>query len=155
MVCGFKGETNSAKILLDKISTSNKIFLENDMDKSVAQIIDAIKDNTFDLVVQIGQGSGLVRCIDIEKSVSQGADVFMSNYDFTAMRNFLMDAGYHVNVTHENTNFLCNNAFFHTLKYISENNLKTQSIAIHIPSMSDSILCKNKLAETLSEFLFC
>ena len=153
LICGFAGESNSSKILLDKITACDKIYLENDMDKSVAQIINAISKGHYDLVIQIGQGSGLVRCIDIEKSVSQGTEVFMSNYDYTNMRNHFLDAGYHVNVTHENSNYLCNNAFFNTLKYISQNNLNTKSITIHIPPMSESILCKSKLADVLNNFL--
>jgi len=152
LICGFGGETNTAKLLLDKINFGDKVYLVNDMDKSVQQIVSAIKGDKYDLVILLGKSSAIVRCIDIEKSASQGTEVYMSNFDFTGMRNFFMDLGYSVNVTHESTNYLCNNAFFNCLKYISNNNLKAKSVLVHIPG-DDNILCLEKLGKNFENFL--
>ena len=47
---GFKGKLNSSNILLDNIFKSNKIdclYIENDFNKSVIQLIEKIKSNNI------------------------------------------------------------------------------------------------------------
>jgi len=57
LIAGFDGENNSAKILLNKISSadnSEKLYLANDFERCALQITEHIQQNRFGSIIAFG-----------------------------------------------------------------------------------------------------
>ena len=131
----FNGKNNSSKILLDAITTSDKLYLKNSFNTSVIQLIDKIKDNNYDLVVSIGQAPIEKDIIKIETKASM-EDYYETNYDFYNLKSNI-EKNFKVIISDNAGNYLCNNVYYHGLKFIYENKLKTKMIFIHIPKINN------------------
>lgn len=58
LVSGFKGDTNSAKLLLDRIESKcivEKLYLVNSSNTSKNQLENRLKSQEYDLIVAFGQ----------------------------------------------------------------------------------------------------
>lgn len=71
LLTAFNGEKNSSKLLLDKISVGEKLYLKNSFDKSVKQLVTALENHKYDTVITFGQaplGEGTIKI----ETVGQG-----------------------------------------------------------------------------------
>lgn len=139
LLSGFKGNTNSAKIIVDKIESKNvseKLYLVNSFETSKNQLKDKLKKHEYDLIITFGQRPD-VRSINLEKKAYIDEDKLITNYDYNKLEKVLKDSGFTVEISNNAGKYLCNHIFYTGLTYINENNLNTKMIFIHIPSMKN------------------
>lgn len=137
LYAGFKGKTNSAKILLDKldIEDENKLYLTNSFDTSVKELKSKLSDNRYDLIVAIGQLKLDKNVVRIERYAC-GLERILTNYDYNDFKNLLKENNFVVEESNK-TNYLCNNIYYHGLKIIMEQELDTKMIFVHIPKLKN------------------
>lgn len=140
----FNGKQNSSKILLDKIETNYKLYLRNSFSTSVKQLEQELRTNDYDLVISFGQAPIGMDIIKIEEI--GGVDIkYKTVCDYTKIKDDLESKGYKVVISNDAGKYLCNNLYFHGLKYIKDTSLKTEMIFIHIPKL-DNITNISELA---------
>lgn len=127
----FNGKENSSKLLLDRIESNNKLYLTNSFTTSIKQLERELKNNKYDLIISFGQSSLDKDVIQIEIKGKQ-EDEFITNFNYENLKNRI-EQKYMVNISSDAGNYLCNNLYYHGLKYIYENSLETNMLFIHIP----------------------
>ena len=142
----FNGKTNSSKVLLDNIESDNKLYLKNSFEGSVEQLYKELNNKKYDLIISYGQAPLDKDIIKIEKT-ARGDEIYNTDYDYSIIKNSL-EKEYKVILSSDAGNYLCNNLYYHGLKYIKENELKTKMIFIHIPKIKN-ISDINVLAERI------
>lgn len=147
----FNGKNNSSKILLDLIKYDNKLYVKNSFLTSVEQLTKELEKHCYDLVISFGQAPLKQDTIRIE-TIAKADDSFKTNYDYSIIKQVL-ESKYDVNISTDAGNYLCNNLYYHGLKYISENDLDTKMIFIHVPKI-DNISKIAKLAEMFNKCNF-
>ena len=70
-----------------------------------------------------------------------------TNYNYNELVSRL-ENNYKIIISNNAGNYLCNNIYYHGLKYIKDNNLKTKMIFIHIPK-KDKISNIEKLTKSI------
>ena len=131
----FNGKNNSSKLLLDRISNNEKLYLKNSFNSSVKDLINEIKNNDYDLIIAIGQAPIDKDTIKIETKANL-EDYYETNYDYHKLEEDIKKY-YKVIISNDAGNYLCNNLYYYGLKYIYENKLKTKMIFIHIPKINN------------------
>lgn len=132
----FKGKTNSSKMLLDKISNQNKLYLTNSFITSVYELEQELKRKNYDLIISFGQAFLDLDTIQIETLAKIEEDTYKTKYNYSKLKNKLENK-YKVIVSKNASNYLCNNIYYHGLKLIEENNYNTNIIFIHIPKINN------------------
>ena len=150
LVCGFKGDNNTAKLILDKINTNNKLYLENDFDLSVKQLFD-LMNNNYDYIIMLGQ-KPKVKSLYIETQGSINNDIVMTNYNVNGLEKCFSYLDYKVTISHNAGNYLCNNIYYHCLKYINRNLLNTKAVFLHVPTIKN-IFDIDKFSKDLSDYI--
>ena len=146
----FNGK-NSSKILLDAIDSNHKLYLKNSFNTSVIQLQNELSKNNYDLVVSFGRAPLRVDNVKIEISATN-ENKYKTNYDYNNLKEFLKNKGYKVIISNSAGKYLCNNLYYHGLKYIDDNKLKTQMIFIHLPKLSRITNISN-LIEIFSKYI--
>lgn len=142
----FNGKTNSSKVLLDNIESDNKLYLKNSFEGSVEQLYKELNNKKYDLIISYGQAPLDKDIIKIEKT-ARGDEIYNTDYDYSIIKNSL-EKEYKVILSSDAGNYLCNNLYYHGLKYIKDNKIKTKMIFIHIPKIKN-ISDINVLAERI------
>lgn len=142
----FKGSTNSSKLLLDDIKSTNKLYLTNSFETSVKELINNLNNNNYDLIISFGQSPLAIDTIKIE-TTANGEEKLKTNYNYNKLVSRL-ENNYKIIISNNAGNYLCNNIYYHGLKYIKDNNLKTKMIFIHIPK-KDKISNIEKLTKSI------
>ncbi len=140
----FKGNTNSSKLLLDHISADNKLYLTNSFETSVQELYKELRKKHYNLIISFGQAPLDKDTIKIETSAKKELE-YITSYDYSDLYDKLKKE-FKVIISNSAKNYLCNNIYYNGLKYISENNLKTKMIFIHIPK-KDKITDIEKLSK--------
>jgi pyroglutamyl-peptidase len=139
LVSGFRGNTNSAKLIVDKIESKNvleKLYLVNSFETSKNQLEDKLKKEKYDLIIAFGQRPN-VKSINLEKKACIDGNELITNYDYNKLEKLLEDSGFTAEISNNAGKYLCNHIFYTGLMYIRQNNLNTKMIFIHIPSMKN------------------
>lgn len=131
----FNGKTNSSKILLDKINSNNKLYLKNSFKTSVVQLEKKLRQTQYDLIISFGQAPLDKDTVKIETTGKNNVE-YKTKYDYIDLKNKL-NRKFDVIISDNAGTYLCNNVYFHGLKYIEENKLSTNMIFIHIPMLND------------------
>lgn len=144
---GFKGKTNSSKIVLDNIK-NNKLYLTNSFKTSVDELYKII--NNYDYIITIGQAPIKENTIKIEKFGSN----LKTNFNIEILNKYLSNY-YNVVVSNNAGNYLCNNIYYYGLKKIYEDKLNTKMIFIHIPKIKNisDIEKLSRIIENIIEIL--
>lgn len=132
----FNGKQNSSWVLLNKINANYKLYLKNSFKTSVIQLEEKLKNNDYDLIISFGQAPICPDTIKIEE-VARNNTNYKTTYNYINLKKALEKVGYKVIVSVDAGTYLCNNLYFHGLKYISDNKLKTKMLFIHIPKISN------------------
>lgn len=149
LVSGFKGETNSAKLIIDRIESKNvseKIYLVNSFKTSKNQLENELKKQVYDFVITFGQ-KPKVKSIYLEKEACVQGQKLITNYRYNKLEKLLTDSGITVEISKNAGNYLCNYIFYSGLKFISENKINAQMIFIHVPTIKnlENIDCLSKI----------
>ena len=135
---GFKGNINSSKVLLDKLSKNinlDCLYFDNDFEKSEKQLKDKIKGNKYDFIFSFGQ-KPVIKKIYIEKTGINGLEKLETNYNYIGLKIYL-EKYFRIKISENAGKYLCNNIYYKGLKYIFDNKLKTKMIFIHIPYLDN------------------
>ena len=132
----FNGKNNSSCLLVDKINSNNKLYLKNSFITSVKELEKELVKNNYDLIISFGQADIEIDTIKIEL-IGRGEIEFITNYNYSNIINKLELYGYRVLISKDAGNYLCNNLYYNGLKYISDNNINTKMIFIHIPKIKN------------------
>ena len=135
-IAGFKGNTNSSKLLLDQIKLDiKKVYLSNDKKKSVDELIEVL-DNV-DFIIVFGQKPILKDKICIELSATIDYHVMSTKYRIKTIKEYC-EGKYAFKESNNGGTSYCNNVYYYSLNHIKEKNLNSQIVFIHIP-MSKNI----------------
>lgn len=132
----FKGKTNSSKLLLDRITGENKLYLTNSFVTSIHELEQVLKRKHYDLIILFGQTPLDLDTIQIETIAKIEENIYKTKYDYSELKNKLENK-YKVIVAKKENNYLCNNIYYHGLRLIEENNYNTNIIFIHIPKLNN------------------
>lgn len=153
LIAGFKGNDNSAKILLDNIKEKNSqdiLYLENNFEVSSNQIEEKMLQN-YDYVLILGQKPN-TRNIYLENNAVLEETKLETDYYYGVLKENLESNNYKVISSCDAGNYLCNNVFFRALSFKQTNNLKTKIAFIHIPTI-DNIEDIKLLASTILDYI--
>lgn len=136
---------------MDKIKTTNKLYLTNSFNKSVLEIIDIIKNNEYDFIICFGQAPLKNNTLKIETIGKNETQNYKTKYDYSLLKNELDKNNYKVIISTDAGYYLCNNVYYNTLKYIENNSLKSQVIFLHISNLlnTDNVV---KLASVFNNY---
>jgi len=160
LVTGFTGETNSAKILLDKIMTENKLYLENDNNISEKQLEKELIKG-YDYLIMFGQtrkttndeiSTLKVMNIIFETLACKENIKYLADWNFNFMKSHFCAAGYDVFISEDAGIYLCNNIYFHALKLQDEIHLNLKSVFVKIPYY-ENIVDIDHFANTITEYI--
>ena len=138
LVAGFKGNDNSAKILLDNIKEKNNqdiLYLENDFEVSSNQIEEKMLQN-YDYVLIFGQKPN-TRNIYLENNAVLEETKLETDFYYGVLKENLESNNYKVISSCDAGNYLCNNVFFRALSFKQTNDLKSKIAFIHIPTIDN------------------
>ena len=147
----FSGKTNSSKVLLDYIESSNKLYLKNSFATSVNQLYKELDNNKYDFIISFGQAPLDVDTVKIE-TIAKGELLYKTNYDYKDFEIGLKKE-FSVLISKDAGNYLCNNIYYHGLKYINDNKLNTKMIFIHIPKLKN-ISDISKMAKIFDKLVY-
>lgn len=139
LVSGFKGDTNSAKLIIDRIEGKNvvdKLYLVNSFETSKKQLELNLKEQVYDLIITFGQ-KPKVKAINLEQKACLNGHELISNYGYKELLQFLKKSGVAAQISNNAGYYLCNHIFYVGMKFICENNLNTKMIFIHIPTLKN------------------
>jgi pyrrolidone-carboxylate peptidase len=139
LVCGFKGDTNSAKLLLDRIESKcivEKLYLVNSFNTSKNQLENRLKSHEYDLIIAFGQKPN-TKSIYLEEKARFNENEIKTDYDYNNLKKIFDSSGFTVEISNNAGNYLCNHIFYTGLQFIYENKLNTKMIFIHIPSIKN------------------
>lgn len=132
----FNGKNNSSKVLLDKISAKDKLYLKNSFITSVKELENKILTENYDLIISFGQAPLDCDTIKIE-TIGSCEIKYKTNYDYSNLMNILDSKGYKVIISNNAGNYLCNNLYYKGLKIINEKQINTKMIFVHIPKIKN------------------
>ena len=138
LIAGFKGNDNSAKVLLDNIKEKNNqdiLYLENDFKVSSNQIEEKMLQN-YDYVLIFGQKPN-TRNIYLENNAVLEETKLETDYYYGVLKENLESNNYKVISSCDAGNYLCNNVFFRALSFKQTNDLKSKIAFIHIPTIDN------------------
>lgn len=147
----FSGKTNSSKVLLDYIESGNKLYLKNSFATSVNQLYKELDNNKYDFIISFGQAPLDVDTVKIE-TIAKGELLYKTNYDYKDFEIGLKKE-FSVLISKDAGNYLCNNIYYHGLKYINDNKLNTKMIFIHIPKLKN-ISDISKMAKIFDKLVY-
>ncbi len=152
LIAGFKGNDNSAKVLLDNIKEKNNqdiLYLENDFEVSSNQIEEKMLQN-YDYVLIFGQKPN-TRNIYLENNAVLEETKLQTDFYYGVLKEKLESNNYKVISSCDSGNYLCNNVFFRALSFKQTNDLKSKIAFIHIPTI-DNIDDIELLASTILNY---
>ncbi len=134
----FNGKTNSSKVLLDyvKVDKKDKLYLKNRFTTCVEQLYQKMENNDYDLILSFGEGDKDLNHIKIETIGRKDNERLSTNYSYREIIDDLENKNVEYTISKDAGNYLCNHIYYHGLKYINENRLKTKMLFIHIPPLS-------------------
>lgn len=132
-MAGFKGEDNSAKVLLDRLPDSvHKLYLENNKQVSVAQLLKAAEK--YDAICMFGQKPVLKNKVCVERRAVLNGEKLCPDFDFEGIQAFFEDR-YPLKFSDNAGTSYCNNLYYHAIKQFYETNKKL--VFIHVPMLKN------------------
>jgi len=152
LLAGFKGNHNTAKLILDNSSNSiQKLYLENDFNACSEQIRKAVIGGGYDLILALGQ-KPVIKRVYIETSAQLDGDALSTNYDYTFLSAFLNKQHIKTKISTNAGNYLCNHVYYHGLTAIRQSHAPTHMLFLHVPFLNNAPDI-TVLAASISSFL--
>ena len=154
LLAGFDGQNNSAKVLLDRLSTKpniDKLYLQNDYKKCASQIIKHIKTNKYKLIIAFGQKPA-AKSIFIERYADTNGRNYKTIFQYELLKSLFSEKGYAVKISDNAGNYLCNHVYGAGLSYLEQQKLFMPYLFIHIPTLKN-LTNINMLAVVIDEYI--
>lgn len=151
IIAGFQGNDNSSKRLLDYLRFDNifKIYLENNKEKCVKQVLDVIKDG--DIMIAFGQKPVLKDKISIELAGKSKDSATTTRYPYNDILSFCRGR-YQTKVSTNAGTSYCNHLYYSIMEYCEVHKIDLQMIFIHIPLLNH-ISDFQYLANSIQEYI--
>lgn len=135
LFAGFKGQTNSSKLLLDvlDIPKEQKLYLTNSFQTSVRELTDELVNGNYTMALVFGQGRVPTGAVRLETVAKKGHYRRLTIFPYQKLRHNLVKQGLRVVISENAGNWLCNNVYYYGLKTVEEKGLKCQLIFVHLP----------------------
>lgn len=153
LIVGFEGNSNSAKILLDKIKekcSQDILYLENDFEVSRKQIEEKMLQN-YDYILIFGQKPN-TKSIYLETNATVDGINLETDYYYGVLKQNLESNNYKVVSSCDSGNYLCNNVFFRALDFKQKYDINSKIGFIHIPTI-DNIEDIDKLSRAIVNYI--
>ncbi len=123
----------SAELLLKHKNNWKTLVLPNDKIKDSEILIDALARENFKYVFCFGQKPIIKNKINIETTARKDELTINTDFDCEKMRELFENINIDSKVSHNAGTSFCNRLYYNGLRYIIQNNMKTQIAFIHIP----------------------
>lgn len=133
LYAGFKGDNNPSKILLDQLVCDYKVYLDNDFLQSENQLFELLDNNQFDQIILLGRKPAS-KTLSIELKAKGEELEYLTNYEYFDLYTRFLENNFKVKLSDKPGNYLCNNIYYKALDYITNKQLDTKVIFIHLPN---------------------
>ena len=130
-------KNTSSEALVKRTQRFDLIILENDMEKSVKQLEQALQKEKYRYIFSFGQRPIIKDKIHIEDKAIVNREVLETSFDTEKLKKAFEDCEITVKLSHNAGTSYCNNIYYNGMKIISNNNLNTEMVFIHIPYMKN------------------
>lgn len=123
----------SAELLIKGAKDYKTLLLPNDKIKDSEKLIAAISREKFDYVISFGQRPNIKNKVHIETTARDGEFYIDTDFDCEKLKRLLEESGIVAKISHNAGTSFCNKLYLNGLKYISQNDLDTKMVFVHIP----------------------
>ena len=135
LLTGFKDTSSEA--LVKSINRHDRLILENDKEKSVKQMEQALQKGKYRYIFSFGQRPLIKNKIHIEDNAVVNGETLETVFDIAKLKKVFEDCGITVKLSHNAGTSYCNNIYYYGIKMIVKNDLNTKMVFIHIPYMKN------------------
>lgn len=123
----------SAELLIQNTEDYKTLFLPNNRIKDSEKLIAAISKEKFDYVISFGQRPNIKNKVHIETSARDGEFCIDTKFECEKLKRLFDENGLEAKISHNAGTSFCNKLYLNGLKYISQNDLDTKMVFVHIP----------------------
>ena len=124
----------SSERLINRLQAYDKLILENNMEKSVEQLIDGLNKNTYTLILSFGQRPVIKDKIHFESTAKDKSGVnYVTAFDIDDALAVCSEIGLSAKRSDNAGTSYCNNIYYWGLDYIKTHSLNTKMCFVHIP----------------------
>ena len=137
LITSFKGKNNSSSLLLNIIKTNgiDKLELTNSFITSENEIKSKINKNNYKYIISFGQKPNCNH-INIELFGIKNDNMLENTFPYKDLMAFLEENNIKYSISKNAGNYLCNNIYYESMKYIKDNAVDIKVIFIHVPSIN-------------------
>lgn len=135
LLTAFQG--SSAENLLEGVRDYRTLILPNDKIKDSEKLIALMAGERFDYVIGFGQRPNIRNKIHIETTARDGEVSIDTDFDCEKLKQLLEREGMVTKLSRNAGTSFCNRLYLNGLQYISENELDTEMVFVHIPFMKN------------------
>lgn len=156
LITAFLG--TSAQVLVRNAELDSQckvLYLPSDKVRDSEMLIEALKQEQFDLIISLGQCPNIKDKVHVETRACKGNESIESDFDCEKVKCIFEQAGLSVKLSCNAGTSFCNELYWNGLRYIEENKRKTKMVFLHVPfekNISDAEVFKQKLFAGLKEF---
>lgn len=133
----FKGSKNSSSKILKLANVKNKLFLDNDKEKSCIQLESELRRKQYDNIIMLGQKPNIVDKFYIELLSKNGTNVLKTKMDLNYLKQIIKNNHLEYRQSQNPGTSYCNNIYYFALNYITINNLKSNAAFLHVPYLNN------------------
>lgn len=152
LLTAFRG--TSSELLLGNAENYKTLLLPNDKIKDSERLINVISHEKFDYVISFGQRPNIKGKVHIETTAKDGEFHIDTNFDCDELKRMFEQKGIAAKISRNAGTSFCNQLYLNGLKYISQNDLDTQMVFVHIPfikNIADFDGFRKRIFDTIAE----
>lgn len=130
LLTAFKGTSSELLIQGGKYNT---LLLPSNKEKDIEILISVLQKHEYDYIISFGQRPLLKDKVCIETTAQNADQKLETAANCEHLRELFEKNRVQAKLSHNAGTSYCNNLYWHGLSYISEQNLKTKMIFIHVP----------------------
>lgn len=127
----------AAEALTHNIEDYEILILPNDKIRDSRMLIEMISKGHFDYVISLGQKPNIKDRVHLETMARKGESQISTTFDYEQLRQLFEQNGMAVKLSQNAGTSFCNELYWNGLQYISEQQLETQMLFVHIPFLKN------------------
>lgn len=150
LITVFKG--TSSELLLKGFKDFPVLVLPNDKVRDSELLIETLSKSSFDYVLSFGQRPNIKDKVHIETTARDGELRLDTVFDCEGLRMLFEQNGIPAKLSQNAGISFCNRLYWNGLKYITEHDLKTEIVFVHVPfakNIGDFELFREHIINTL------
>lgn len=152
LLAGF--QNTSAHELLKSATGLDTLVFPNDMIVDGKLLIQRLSAGCYDVAICVGQKPGLKDKLCIETTAKAGNEVFVTAVDCEKLASLFSANGIQSKISHRAGTSFCNEVYLNGLRFVTEEEVGTAVIFIHIPyegRMQDPIAFYSKFLAVIEK----